>query len=134
MAAEVAVFMAAAVAVASMGMEVRIAAAERLAKVAGDLMAEEGMVVVAHPKPAAVQAHPQRGRRIAARRIFVPPSTMANGIRSATAPVPLDPRVQAQDAIPQVPRTRPSWLATLESPMAVGTLLADQAAHRPEAQ
>jgi hypothetical protein len=50
---------------------------------ARDLMAEEVTAEAAGLKLAAVQAHPERSRRI-----FAPPSTMASGIRSATQGVP----------------------------------------------
>jgi hypothetical protein len=125
----------AAVAVVSMGVGARIAVAvEKLVKAVGDLMEEEATAEAAHLKQAAIQARRRCGRRIVARRIFVQPSTMANGIRSAMVPAPLDLRVQAQDGIPQVPRTQPSSLATPEWPMGVGTPLADRPAHRAEAQ
>jgi len=141
MAVEAEVLMAAEAA-ASMGTAARIAvavenlvkAAGDLTKVASDLMAEEVTAEAAHLGLAAVWAHPRRDRRLAARRIFVPPSTMASGIRSAAAPVPLeasvplDRRVRAKGAIPPAPGTPPSWLATAERPMPVGALLADREA------
>ncbi|MGO9405657.1 MAG: hypothetical protein ACLPVW_19540 [Terriglobales bacterium] len=79
-------------------------------------------------------------------RIFLPPSTMASGIRSATAPVqrvlvsvvprvPVAavPCVPAQDAIPAARRTQPSPLAILAWPMAPGTPLAHRLGAHPEA-
>jgi hypothetical protein len=54
---------------------------------------------------------------------------MASGIRSATRVVP---RVPAQDAIPEAWPTQASPLATPEAPIAVGILLARQAALRNE--
>lgn len=137
MAVEAAVSMAEGVAVASMGAEARIAVAlEKLmqaAPTARDLMAEEVTAEAADLKLAAIQAHRRRDRQnvlrqlvvrsIAVLRIFVPPSTMASGIRLAMPPVPRGLRVQAQDAIPPVPSTPLSWLVTPEFPMAVGTLL-----------
>lgn len=123
-----AVSMEEAVAVASMGTEARIAVAvEKVVKVAGDRMAEEATAEAEHRMPAAVQARPHLGRRIAARRIFVPPSTTASGIRSATAPAPLGLPVQAQDASPQDPRAQPSWLATPVWLMGDGTHLPGRA-------
>ena len=63
------------------------------------------------------------------RRIFVPPSTMASGIRSATPPILREvPRAPVRDAIPEASRTQAYPPATLEVPMALGTRLA-----RPEA-
>jgi hypothetical protein len=90
----------------SMAAEVPIVAGDSLVKaapMASDLMAEGVTAEAADLKLAAIQGHPQRGRRLVIRRIFVPPSTMVSGIRSATQVVP---RVQVQDAIPQAWRTQ----------------------------
>jgi len=94
------------------------------------LLAEEVATKAEGWEPATVQACREIGRRQNGRRIFVPPSTMASGIRSAT---PVVPRVPARGAIPEVrPTTQASLLATPEVPMAVGIPLARQAALRNE--
>ena len=54
-------------------------------------------------------------------RIFVPPSAMASGIRSATPVVPCGP---VKAAIPEAGRTQVSLLVTSELLMALGTLSA----------
>lgn len=94
------------------------------------LLAEEVATKAEGWEPATVQACREIGRRQNGRRIFVPPSTMASGIRSAT---PVVPRVPARGAIPEArPTTQASPLATPEVPMAVGILSARQAALRNE--
>src|SRR5271157_721299 len=116
---------------------------------ARDLLAEEVTPTGAGPKRAATSA-----RREIVRRIFLPPSTMASGIRSATpavprerargtprvpvqvlprVPVPGVARVPVKDAIPEARRTQASPLVTPEFPMALGTPLAAQAVARQEA-
>jgi hypothetical protein len=88
-AAEAAAVLTAAEAAASMAVVAdRIAAVVEKHVVAAppkarDLIAEEVTAEAAGLKLAAIQAHPERSRRI-----FVPPSTMASGIRSATPGVP----------------------------------------------
>jgi hypothetical protein len=57
------------------------------------LMAEEVTTKAAGLKLAAVPARPELGRQEISRRIIIPQSTMASGIRSATPVVPLVPRV-----------------------------------------
>jgi len=47
------------------------------------LLAEEAVTTAAHLKLAAISAHPK-----IVRRMFVPQSTMASGIRSATPALP----------------------------------------------
>jgi len=82
--------------------------------------------------PATVQSRREIGRqdgRQNGRRIFVPQSTMANGIRLATRVVP---RAPAQGAIPEAPRTQASPLTTPEVPTDVGILLARRASLRSE--
>ncbi|MGD1214926.1 MAG: hypothetical protein ABR861_08055 [Terriglobales bacterium] len=59
------------------------------------------------------------------RRMFVPQSTMASGIRSAT---PVVPRVPVKDAIPEAWGTQASPRVTPEVPMVVGTPSARQEA------
>jgi hypothetical protein len=93
------------------------------------LLAEEVATKVEGWEPATVQARREIGRRRNGRRMFVPQSTMASGIRSAAPVVPRDP---AQGAIPEARRTQASLLATPEVPTDVGILLARQAALRNE--
>lgn len=83
-------------------------------------LAEEVTTKAAGLKLAAIPARPE-----IIRRMFVPQSTMASGIRSAT---PVLPRVPVRDAIPEARRTQASPLVTPESPMALGTPLAHQEA------
>ena len=95
---------------------------------ARDLLAEEVTPTAAGPELAAISV-----RREIVSRMFLPPSTMASGIRSATAAVPrvrvrVLPRVPVRDAIPEARRTQASPLVTPESPMALGTPLAHQEA------
>jgi hypothetical protein len=85
-------------------------------KAARDLLAEEVTTRAAGWEVAAVQP-----RREIGRRMFVPQSTMANGIHSATHKVP---PVPAEGATPEAWRTQTSLLATPEVSMAVGILLA----------
>lgn len=101
-------------AVVSMAAVARIAAAledpAKAAPMASDLMAEAATVEAADRKQGAIRAHRRCGRQnvvrsIAVLRIFVPPSTIASGIRSATPPVPRGPM---KDAVPQVPGAPPS--------------------------
>jgi hypothetical protein len=87
------------------------------------LLAEEVTTRTVGREPATVQALREIGRRI-----FVPQSAMASGIRSATR---VAPRAPAQGAIPEAWRTQASPLATPEVPMAVGILLARQEAQPP---
>jgi len=61
------------------------------------------------------------------RRIFVPQSTMADGIRSATAVVSHEvPRTSVKDAVSVASRTQASPLTISEGPTARGTPLAPQ--------
>ncbi len=78
----------------------------------------------------------------AIRRIFLPQSMMASGIRSATplvlsevphVPVPVARRNPAKHVIPEAWRTQASRLVTPEFPMAPGTRLAGPAVARQEA-
>ena len=120
--------------------------------VAGGLMAEEvtaeaaAFVVDQRPVVRERAAVPTAGPKLAAipvrseivRRMFVPQSPMASGIRSATravprvpvprVPVPAVPRVPVKHAIPEAQRTQASPLVTAEVPMALGTPLARQEA------
>ncbi|HLM80803.1 MAG TPA: hypothetical protein VK302_09225 [Terriglobales bacterium] len=57
------------------------------------LMVAEEVAPQACLKRAAIPARPERGRQEISRRIIIPQSTMASGIRSATPVVPLVPRV-----------------------------------------
>jgi hypothetical protein len=97
---------------------------------------ERAAVPTAGPKLAAI---PVRSEIV--RRMFVPQSPMASGIRSATravprvlvravprVPVPAVPRVPVKHAIPEAQRTQASPLVTAEVPMALGTPLARQEA------
>src|SRR5260370_12186541 len=93
------------------------------------LLAEEVTTKAAGWELAIVLARQESGRRQIGRRMFVPPSTMASGIRSAT---PVVPRVRAKGAIPEDWRTQASPLVTREVPMALGILLARQASRRTE--
>jgi hypothetical protein len=114
---------------------------------AGGLMAEEvtaeaaAFVVDQRPVVRARAAVPTAGPKLAAipvrseivRRMFVPQSPMASGIRSATravprVPVPAVPRVPVKHAIPEAQRTQASPLVTAEVPMALGIPLARQEA------
>jgi hypothetical protein len=119
---------------ASMAVEVSIAEAGSLAMAAPtapDLLAEEVTVAkevtaeAADLNLGAIKAHPQRGRRLVIRRIFVPPSTMVSGIRSSTL---LIQPVQARDAIPQVLKAHASWRTALALPIPAGALLAQHEA------
>jgi hypothetical protein len=83
------------------------------------LLAEEVATKAAGWELAAVQA-----RREVGRRIFMPQSTMASGIRSAT---PVVPRLPAQDAIPEARPAQASPLAP-EVSRVVGIPLASQGA------
>jgi hypothetical protein len=65
------------------------------------------------------------------RRIFIPQSTMANGIRSVTPEVP---RVSVQEVVQEVSRAQASLRATPEISMAAGTLSAGQAVSSTLAQ
>ena len=115
--------------------------------VAGGLMAEEltaeavAFVVDQRPVVRERAAVPTAGPKLAAipvrseivRRMFVPQSPMASGIRSATravprVPVPAVSRVPVKHAIPEAQRTQASPLVTAEVPMALGTPLARQEA------
>ena len=96
----------------------------------GLMVAEEVAPQAAGLKRAAIPVRPEIGHR----RIIVPQSTMASGIRSATPVVPLVPRVWAKDAIPEARRTQASRPVMSEVPWAVGTLLARRAALRQEAR
>ena len=95
--------------------------------VAGGLMAEEvtaeAAAFVADQRPVVMEraAVPTAGPKLAAilvgeivRRMFVPQSPMASGIRSATRAVP---RVPVKHAIPEAQRTQASPLVTAEAPM-----------------
>jgi hypothetical protein len=95
------------------------------------LLAQEVVTKAAGWERAAVQARREIGRRRQnGRRIFVPQSMMASGIRSET---PVLPRTPAQGATPEArPTTQASPLATPEVPTDVGILLARQAALRNE--
>ena len=92
-------------------------------------LAEEVTTRAAGWAPATVQALREIGRREVGRRMFLPPSTMASGIRLATR---LAPRVPVQDTIPEAWPTQVSLLATPQVPMAVGIPLARQEALRNE--
>ena len=107
---------------------------------ARDLLAEEVTPTAAGPELAAISV-----RREIVSRMFLPPSTIASGIRSATPAVPRVrvrvlprvpvrgvPRVPVRDAIPEARRTQASPLITPEFPMARGTPLAHQEALRNE--
>lgn len=101
---------------------------------ASDLLAEEVTRAAAGLNLAAISV-----RREIVRRIFLPPSTMANGIHSATPAVPHGPvagvlRVPVKDATPEAWRTQASPLAIRALPMALGTRLADQARAQQEAR
>jgi hypothetical protein len=107
--------------------------------VAGGLMAEEvtaeaaAFVVDQRPVVRERAAVPTAGPKLAAipvrseivRRMFVPQSPMASGIRLATRAVP---RVPVKHAIPEAQRTQASPLVTAEVPMALGIPLARQEA------
>jgi hypothetical protein len=136
MAVEAAVFTAAA--------EASMVAADLMAAIAGFvaaasmaarvLLAEAVVTKAAGWERAVVQAPREVGRhqngRQNGRRIFMPQSTMASGILSATQVVP---RVPAQGANPEDrPTTQASPLTTPEVPTDVGILLARQAALRKE--
>jgi hypothetical protein len=100
---------------------------------ASDLLAEEATPAAAGLKLAAIPV-----RQEIVRRIFLPLSMTASGIRSATPAVPHVPvpgalRVPVKDAIPEAWRTQASPLAILALPMALGTPLAGQARVRQEA-
>jgi hypothetical protein len=117
-------------------MAVAIAEFGAASTAAHGLLAEEVATKAEGLEPATVQARREIGRRQDGRqnglRIFVPQSTMASGILSATRVVP---RASAQGAIPEArPTTQVSPLTTPEVPMAVGILLARQAALRNEAR
>ena len=101
-------------------MAVSIAGFVAASMAACGLLAEEVTTKAAGWELAAVQA-----RREVGRRIFMPQSTMASGIRSAT---PVVPRVPAQDAIPEAWPTQASPLATPEVSRVVGIPLASQEA------
>jgi len=101
---------------------------------ASGLLAEVVTPMAAGRELAAIPA-----RREIVHRIFLPPSTMGSGIRSATPAVPrvpvlAVPCIPAKDAIPESGRARASPLVTPEFPMALGTPLAGQAALRQEAR
>lgn len=78
--------------------EASMVAADLMAAIAGfvvaawmaarGLLAEEVTTKAAGWELAAVLARQESGRRQIGRRMFVPPSTMASGIRSATPVVP----------------------------------------------
>ena len=92
------------------------------------VMRERAAVPMAGPKLAAI---PVRSEIV--RRMFVPQSPMASGIRSATrtvprVPVPAVPYVPVKHAIPEAQRTQASPLVTAEVPMALGIPLARQEA------
>ena len=139
-----AVTAAAAVAVSMAGAAVATTVAADIT-MAGGLMAEEltaeavAFVVDQRPVVRERAAVPTAGPKLAAipvrseivRRMFVPQSPMASGIRSATravprVPVPAVPRVPVKHAIPEAQRTQASPLVTAEVPM--GTPLARQEA------
>jgi hypothetical protein len=89
---------------------------------------ERAGVPTAGPKLAAIPV----GSQIV-RRMFVPQTPMASGIRLATravprVPVPAVPRVPLKHAIPEAQRTQASPLVTAEVPMALGTPLTRQEA------
>jgi len=117
-----AVFIAAAEAsmVAADLMAVAIAEFVAASMAARGLWAEEVATKAAGWELAAVQA-----RREVGRRIFVPQSTMASGIRSGTRVVP---RAPARGAIPEARPTQASLLATPEASKVVGIPLARQEA------
>jgi len=132
----VAVFMVA-VAVSMVAAAVFTAAAEA-SMVAADLMAVAIAEFVAASmaarglwaeevatKAAGWELAALRARREVGRRMFVPQSTMASGIRSAT---PVVPRLPAQGAIPEARPTQTSPLATTEVSRVVGIPLARQEA------
>lgn len=114
--------------------------------VAGGLMAEEvtaeaaAFVVDQRPVVRERATVPTAGPELAAipageivRRMFVPQSPMASGIRSATravprVPVPAVPRVPVKHAIPEAQRTQASPLVTAEVPIALGSPSARQEA------
>jgi hypothetical protein len=134
-AAEEAVFMVAAAAASVAEVEAVFIAAAEVSMVAADLMAvvtagfvgaasmaaRELLVEEITTKAAGWELAAVQPRREVGRRMFVPPSTMANGIRSATQQVP---RVPTEGAFPEAWRIQDSLLATPEVPMAVGILLA----------
>ncbi len=134
-----AVFMAGTAVATTVAADIMAAVATMVAAditVAGGLMAEEvtaeAAAFVADQRPVVREraAVPTAGPKLAAipvgeivRRMFVPQSPMASGIRSATRAVP---RVPVKHAIPEAQRTQASPLVTAEAPM--GTPLARQEA------
>jgi hypothetical protein len=74
--------------------EVLFMEAAEASMVAADLMAARGLLAeevttkAAGWELSAVLARQESGRRQIGRRMFVPPSTMASGIRSATPAIP----------------------------------------------
>jgi hypothetical protein len=93
-----AVFMVEAEAVFMEAGEASMVAADLMAAIAGfmaaasmaarGLLAEEVTTKAAGWELSAVLARQESGRRQIGRRMFVPPSTMASGIRSATPAIP----------------------------------------------
>ena len=102
--------------VVEQGVEDRIAVTENHAAPMEVRDLEEPTAAAVKPGLAAIPAHRELSPMLV-RRIFVPQSPMASGIRSATPALPRDP-------VPVRPQASP--LVTLEASMAPDTPLRDQ--------